>query len=118
MFQKKYGYLLAGSIVLLFSGCSTASDENTLTWVTGSDSSPDAPDEEMSAYVQDNISDIENEYGYTMQHSIHTSNIDEAMARLQEQATRGQAPDFALIDGMRLNDLKNTYSLRRINGRV
>ncbi|MBM7837119.1 multiple sugar transport system substrate-binding protein [Alkalihalobacillus xiaoxiensis] len=99
MFQKKYGYLLAGSIVLLFSGCSTASDENTLTWVTGSDSSPDAPDEEMSAYVQDNISDVENEYGFTMQHSIHTSNIDEAMARLQEQATRGQAPDFALIDG-------------------
>ncbi|WP_054709696.1 extracellular solute-binding protein [Bacillus sp. JCM 19041] len=99
----------------------SADDENTLTWITGSDSSPDAPDEEMSSYVQQNIDDIEGDHGFTMQHSIHTSNIDEAMARLQEQATRGQAPDFALIDGYAierfedhlqpLNELMDEYGM-------
>ncbi|WP_078393940.1 extracellular solute-binding protein [Shouchella patagoniensis] len=89
----------AGCFLIFAVSCTSADDENTLTWITGSDSSPDAPDEEMSSYVQQNINAIESDYGFTMQHSIHTSNIDEAMARLQEQATRGQAPDFALIDG-------------------
>ena len=91
--------LIFSSIPLIVAGCANANTEKTLTWITGSDSSPDAPDEEMSTYVQQNVRDIEEEYGMPMQHSIHTSNIDEAMARLQEQAVRNQAPDFALIDG-------------------
>ncbi|MFB4212272.1 extracellular solute-binding protein [Shouchella sp. JSM 1781072] len=99
MSSKKQQCFITGCFLLFFSGCTTAADDETITWITGSDSSPDAPDEEMSTYVQENIHAIEEEYDFSMQHSIHTSNIDEAMARLQEQATRGQAPDFALIDG-------------------
>ncbi|TSB45594.1 extracellular solute-binding protein [Alkalicoccobacillus porphyridii] len=97
-----FSVTIASCFLFVATGCSNASDSETLTWITGSDSSPDAPDEEMSSYVRANVSDIEEEYGFPMQHSIHTTNIDEAMARLLEQAVRGQAPDFALVDGYAL----------------
>ncbi|MBB6450884.1 multiple sugar transport system substrate-binding protein [Geomicrobium halophilum] len=94
-------YLLGIGVLVVLTGCAdvSADEEDTLTWITNTADSPDSPDEDTNHYVNENIEMIENKYGLSMQHDIHTNNIDEAMARLQEQATTGRAPDMALIDG-------------------
>ncbi|WP_431801198.1 extracellular solute-binding protein [Halobacillus andaensis] len=95
--------MLAGA-----AGCSgedsSANDQDTLTWLTTSGYSPEAPSEGTADYISEKVQKFEETHpDMNMKISLQSSNIDEAMARLLEQANTGRAPDMAAIDGYMLD---------------
>lgn len=98
-------------VIAGMTGCSSenpsAEEKETLTWYTTAGYSPEAPSAATSEYISGNIQSFEKEHpGMDIQISLQSSNIDEAMARLLEQANTGRAPDMAAIDGYMLDRYK------------
>lgn len=89
-------------LFLIVVGCSEkkqSGDADTLTWLTTSGYSPEAPDAGTGEYLTDKVQAFESEHGMDLKMSLHPTNIDEAMARLLERANTGRVPDMAVIDG-------------------
>ncbi|GEK57749.1 hypothetical protein CHL76_01455 [Marinococcus halophilus] len=98
-------------VIAGLAGCSgdnpSAEEKETLTWYTTAGYSPEAPSAATSDYISENIESFEKEHpDMNIQLSLQSSNIDEAMARLLEQANTGRAPDMAAIDGYMLDRYK------------
>ncbi|MFB5662843.1 extracellular solute-binding protein [Alteribacillus sp. HJP-4] len=109
--MKNYKWILS-AIILLFilGGCQESGngeDEIELTWSTTAGYSPEAPTASASEHISGKISEFEEEYpNVNLVTDIQSSNIDEAMARILEQANSGRAPDVAAIDGYLLDRYK------------
>lgn len=89
------------------SGCSIgyseAEEQSALTWSTTAGYSPEAPSAATGEYISGQIESFNSAHpDMDIQISLQSSNTDEAMARLLEQANTGRAPDMAAIDGYML----------------
>ncbi|PTL39110.1 extracellular solute-binding protein [Alkalicoccus saliphilus] len=74
-------------------------EPGVLNWQAIPPYSLQATDEERVEYLESAISEWEEENeGMEVNPMVTTSNISEGMARLQEQASQGRAPDVAMID--------------------
>ncbi|WP_252311960.1 hypothetical protein [Sinobaca sp. H24] len=84
-------------------GNSDAEEQSTLTWSTTAGYSPEAPSAATGEYISGQIEEFNNTHpDMDIQISLQSSNTDEAMARLLEQANTGRAPHMAAIDGYML----------------
>lgn len=96
-------------LCLVMLGCADkgkSGDPDTLTWLTTSGYSPEAPDAGTGEYLADKVQAFEADHDMNLKMSLHPTNIDEAMARLLERANTGRAPDIAVIDGYVLDRYK------------
>ncbi|MFZ4451624.1 extracellular solute-binding protein [Salibacterium aidingense] len=99
------------SLLLMITGCGgedSGGEEIELTWSTTSGYSPEAPTQAASEHIAGKVREFEEAYpNVELVTEIQNSNIDEAMARILEQADSGRAPDLAAIDSYLLDRYKD-----------
>ncbi|MFC0469814.1 extracellular solute-binding protein [Halalkalibacter kiskunsagensis] len=108
--MKNMTKVLVGAVVaaILAVGCggeeTTSEDSDAerfeLRWATSTGYSPQSPISGPANYISGKVSEFEEDFPHVdLNIDIQSSNIDEAMSRLIEQANTGRAPDVAAIDG-------------------
>ncbi|WP_413376009.1 extracellular solute-binding protein [Alkalihalobacillus sp. 1P02AB] len=97
---------IAAITTFLTAGCggeSASNDEGEsfeLRWTTSTGYSPQSSISGTANYISEKVSEFEADFpNVDLNIDIQSSNIDEAMSRLIEQANTGRAPDVAAIDG-------------------
>ncbi|WP_085507128.1 extracellular solute-binding protein [Thalassobacillus devorans] len=96
---------LFGIVFLAFFmvGCSSDSsgeDAVDLNWASPAGYTPQSPVESDAEYISEKVSEFEEENpDVNLNVDVMANNVNEAMARLMEQAESGRAPDLAAIDG-------------------
>src|SRR5215211_5042821 len=89
----------AGAALLGSAGCGGEGEsEEAIGWQAIPGYSLQAPDENRVEYIQNAISSWEQSSGYTIDPLVTSSNVNEAMALLLEQASQSRAPDLAMVD--------------------
>ncbi len=80
--MKLKGSIIATAMMLsVVTGCTGGGESggaNTLTWLTTSGYSPEAPDAGTGQYLTEKVQTFEAEHGMNIQMSLHPTNIDEA----------------------------------------
>ncbi|SDO15894.1 extracellular solute-binding protein [Alkalicoccus daliensis] len=94
---------LSGSAILL-GACGNAeqAEEESfeLNWSTTPSYSTQNPTESQANYIADKVSEFEEDYPQVeLNTDLQSTDIDESMTRLLEQANTDRAPDVAAIDG-------------------
>ena len=98
-FLRLGGAGFAGAVLLGSVGCGGEGEsEDAIGWQAIPGYSLQAPDENRVEYIQNAISSWEESSGYTIDPLVSSSNVNEAMALLLEQASQGRAPDLAMVD--------------------
>ena len=104
--MKKTNLILAGvlGLSLMATGCSSGgSDQSSgkvvLEWMAHPAYSLQSSDPKRVEYLKNATADFEKSHGnIQLKPTVLSSNINEAMAKLLEQASEGRAPDVAQID--------------------
>src|SRR5215204_2115959 len=98
-FLRLGGAGFAGAVLLGSVGCGgEGGSEEAIGWQAIPGYSLQAPDENRVEYIQNAISSWEQSSGYTIDPLVTSSNVNEAMALLLEQASQSRAPDLAMVD--------------------
>ncbi|GAK13238.1 sugar ABC transporter, periplasmic sugar-binding protein [Geomicrobium sp. JCM 19039] len=126
-FSKK-GFMMFSAAALTLAACngdeesSSGGDQIDLRWQTTTGYSPEAPTQGNAEYLRGQLDSFHDENpDVNVSYDLQSSDIDEAMSRLLEQANSGRAPDVAPIDSylfaqyyehlQPLNDLFDEYDV-------
>ncbi|PYZ97600.1 hypothetical protein CR205_03120 [Alteribacter lacisalsi] len=95
---------IGGGALLFLAACggngTSGEGDVDLDWLTTPSYSPQATNEEEADYISGKIAEFEEEFpDVNINMDLQSTDIDEAMSRLLEQANTGRAPDVAAIDG-------------------